>query len=472
MVESNTDNRLKVVSILLVSIVMVTIAKATAALLTGSLFLKAETFDSLLDIINISIIYFAVNFSMNPPDRDHHYGHGKAESLAAFLEALFILFVVMLILYESIQHILNPTPIGNYSIGLSILASIILIDLALFIYSRRAAVRYLSPALEACSVNLLGDLARSIPEIICFAFIAFSGFYIFDVAVSIILSIILARESYKLLFKSSGILLDRAPTGIAEKMSLILSGLDVVENIKRIRVRSLGDKLQVDLSLSIKSDSSITEAHSIADYIEEKVKALYRDADVTIHIEPPQKADLESLIKNTVFRNPKVKNIHSIRAYNLGSKLALIFHVELDPSIPLDEAHRVSEEIEDNLRGVIPNLGFISIHTESSLERSEATLKEVEYREMLTVIEEARRSIEGIEEIHEATVIESKGTKVLTLHIELKPDIRLREAHQIASNIEAYLKEKLKVDEVYIHLEPRKPLNQELDIENTSSMDP
>jgi cation diffusion facilitator family transporter len=459
LVESNFDSRLKIVSLLLVSVIMVTIAKAIAALLTRSLFLKAEMFDSLLDIINISIVYFAVRFSMNPPDRDHHYGHGKAESLAAFLEALFILLVVILIFYESIQRILNPIPIGSYSIGLSILASIILIDLALFIYSRRAAVHYLSPALEACSVNLLGDLARSIPEIICFAFIAFSGFYIFDVIISIILSIILARESYKLLFKSSGVLLDRAPTGIAERISLILSSVDVVEKIKRIRVRSLGDRLQVDLSISIRSDSSITEAHGIADYIEEKVKALYGDADVTIHVEPPQKADLESLVKNIVFRNPKVKNIHSIRAYTVGGKLALIFHVELDPSIPLDEAHILSEEIEDGLRQAIPNLAFVSIHTESSLERSEASLKGIEDREILRIVEEARKGIGGVEEIHEAMMIESKGTKVLTLHIELKPDIPLREAHQIASNIEAYLKEKLKVDEVHIHLEPRKSLN-------------
>lgn len=466
------DSKLKAASILLVSVVVVTIAKAIATLSTGSLLLKAETFDSILDIINITLVFLALRFSMNPPDRDHHYGHSKAESLTAFIEALFILSIIALILYESVQRIMNPVSISSPTIGLSILVSIAIIDLSLYLYSRRVSLRYLSQALEACSINFLGDIARSIPEIICFIFIASSSIYILDAIASIILSIILARESYRLLLESSGILLDRAPRGVAEKILSIISSMDAIESVKHVRVRSLGDKLQVDVSLSMKSDYSITEAHSIADLIEEKVRALYTGADVTIHIEPPQRADIESLVKSIGFRNPKVKNIHGIRVYTFRNRLALIFHVELAPSIPLDEAHMISEEIEYNLRRILPDLGFVSIHVESSTEKSEATLREARGEEIMRVLEEARRDIHGIEEIHEAMIIESEGTRLLTLHVELKPDTPLREAHQIASNIEVYLKEKLKLDEVYIHLEPGKSLNQKSEIKNIDSTDP
>ncbi|MEM2261960.1 MAG: cation transporter dimerization domain-containing protein, partial [Ignisphaera sp.] len=138
----------------------------------------------------------------------------------------------------------------------------------------------------------------------------------------------------------------------------------------------------------------------------------------------------------------------------------------------LNEAHRISEEIEGNLRQAIPNLGFISIHMETSLERTEATLREVRDEKIAKTIEEARMIVQGVEEIHEAVIIESKGMKLLTLHLELKPDTPLKEAHRIASSIEAYLKEKLGVDEVDIHLEPRKSLNQKVEAENISGMDP
>ncbi|MEM2739480.1 MAG: cation-efflux pump [Candidatus Bathyarchaeia archaeon] len=469
---SNGYGKLRIASILLASVILVTIAKAIAAVSTGSLILKAEAFDSILDIVNMMMVYLAVRVSMNPPDVDHHYGHGKVESLVAFIEALFILIVVMLILYEAVQRIVNPVSIANPILGISLMAFAIIIDLTLLVHSRRASTRYSSPALEACSVNMLGDIARSIPELVCFAFMVSSSFYILDVAASIVLSIILAREAYRLLFKSSGILLDRAPTGVAERISSIISGIDAVEDVKHIRVRSLGDRFQVDVSLSIKSDYSITEAHGIADYIEEKVRALYMNTDVTIHIEPSKKTNIESLVKNIVFRNPKVKNLHSIHVYTSRGRLALIFHLELDPTIPLDEAHKISEEIEDDLRREIPSLGFVSIHMETNIERSEATLREAKDERLVKAIEEARKAINGIEEIHEAVIIESKGMKILTLHVEFKPDIPLREAHQISSSMEAYLREKLKVDEVDIHLEPRKSLNQKPEVGNISSMDP
>ncbi|MBS7641791.1 MAG: cation-efflux pump [Candidatus Bathyarchaeia archaeon] len=469
---SNSYGKLRAASVILISVIIVTIVKAIAALLTGSLILKTETFDSILDILNIVMVYFALRISMAPPDVDHHYGHGKTESLVAFIEALFIVIIVVVILYEAVQRVINPILIVNHVIGISLITLTTLIDLALFIYSRRTSIRYLSPALEACSINMLGDISRSIPELACLVFIAFSNLYLVDVAVSIVLSIILAREAYRLLLKSSGILLDRAPTGVAEKISSIVSGIEAVEDVKHVRVRSLGNRLQVDVSLSLRNDYSIAEAHGIADHIEDKIKSVYTDADVTIHIEPPRKADIETIIRNIVSKDQNVKNVHSIRIYTSRGRVALIFHVELDPSISLNEAHRISEEIEGNLRQAIPNLGFISIHMETSLERTEATLREVRDEKIAKTIEEARMIVQGVEEIHEAVIIESKGMKLLTLHLELKPDTPLKEAHRIASSIEAYLKEKLGVDEVDIHLEPRKSLNQKVEAENISGMDP
>ncbi|MCS7112629.1 MAG: cation transporter, partial [Candidatus Bathyarchaeota archaeon] len=79
--------KLRVASILLASVILVTVAKAIAAVSTGSLILKAEAFDSILDIVNMMMVYLALRVSMNPPDVDHHYGHGKTESLVAFIEA-------------------------------------------------------------------------------------------------------------------------------------------------------------------------------------------------------------------------------------------------------------------------------------------------------------------------------------------------------------------------------------------------
>ncbi|MCS7113537.1 MAG: hypothetical protein NZ955_06255, partial [Candidatus Bathyarchaeota archaeon] len=114
------------------------------------------------------------------------------------------------------------------------------------------------------------------------------------------------------------------------------------------------------------------------------------------------------------------------------------------------------------LRRFIPNLGLISIHMETSLGRTEATFREARDEKVTKAVEEAKKVIQGIEEIHEVAMIESKGMKLLTLHVELKPDIPLREAHHIASNIEMYLKEKLGIDEVDIHLEPRKTLKSEI----------
>src|SRR6516162_6873552 len=111
-------------------------AKLFAYLMTDSVSLLSTLLDSLLDVAASLVNLVAVRQALVPADREHRFGHGKAEPLASLGQAAFIAGSAVLLLIEALQHALRPVPISNTGIGIAVMVVAIIVTVALVLYQQ------------------------------------------------------------------------------------------------------------------------------------------------------------------------------------------------------------------------------------------------------------------------------------------------------------------------------------------------
>ncbi|MCC7260017.1 MAG: cation diffusion facilitator family transporter, partial [Alphaproteobacteria bacterium] len=119
---------MKLASVLSVGVAgLLIVIKLVAWVKTDSLSLLSSLVDSLLDVASSLVIFVAVRYSLQPPDAEHRFGHGKAEDVASFAQAAFITGSALFIGFEAIGRFLNPRPIEHSTIGIAVMAVSILL---------------------------------------------------------------------------------------------------------------------------------------------------------------------------------------------------------------------------------------------------------------------------------------------------------------------------------------------------------
>src|SRR6202012_1988985 len=107
-----------------------------AWLATGSGAVLASLVDSVLDVVSAVVNLFAVRQAVEPPDREHRFGHGKAEPLAALGQAAFLAGGAILLTFEAISRLITPAPISQNGLGIAAMIASLVLDGALVLYQR------------------------------------------------------------------------------------------------------------------------------------------------------------------------------------------------------------------------------------------------------------------------------------------------------------------------------------------------
>ena len=146
------------------------VAKLAVGLLTGSLAILAEAAQSTLDLVSSLFTLVAVRVAGRPPDPEHRYGHGKAESLAAFIQAALLLVTAGYISYQALQRIFGaPVRIEISFWAFAVMIASIVVDLVRSRYLMRVAREYNSQALAADALSFRTDILSSIVLLTGFA---------------------------------------------------------------------------------------------------------------------------------------------------------------------------------------------------------------------------------------------------------------------------------------------------------------
>jgi cation diffusion facilitator family transporter len=438
------------------AVLLVTV-KLVTGLVTGSLAFVAEAVHSGTDLVAALLTLFAVRVAIRPPDREHHYGHGKAEHLAALGESAFLVLVSVAIAGESIRRLIEG---GAHDVetawwAFTVLAVVIALDAWRAVASRRAARRYRSAAFAANALHFGSDLAGSLAVLVGLILVA-AGEPAADAAAALFVAALVVLAGLRLARQSIDVLMDRAAADAEERIRAALARIGDHVELRRVRVRHAADRHFVDLVVGVAPDAGVAQAHATADAIEEAVADELGAADVVVHVEPVATAgDLRERVTGAASAAPEVREVHNVRAMHLPDGYEVSLHVKLPRDLSLTEAHDVVEHLEQRVRDEIPELRGVHTHFEPLSRTDWATTPDTDETE------EERRAIEDTVRRVTSSAPErigfrdGQGGRVALVTVKLPGDQPLPSAHRHAGAIEAAVRERCPhLADVIVHTEP------------------
>src|SRR5712691_65471 len=229
-----------------------TVAKTVVGFSTGSLAILSEAAHSLIDLVATVMTYFAVRVSGKPADEEHHYGHGKVESVTALAETALLFVLSGIVIWEALQRLLggHGHAVEATAWAFGVIVASILVDFFRARVLYRVAAETSSEALEADALHFGSDMWSSVAVLIGLVAVAF-GYDWADSVAAFVVAIFICIAGWRLGRRTIDTLTDVAPPGAAERIKRIAMRVRRVVDVERVRVRTVGDRLFVDLVVAV-----------------------------------------------------------------------------------------------------------------------------------------------------------------------------------------------------------------------------
>jgi len=445
--------KVKALKISAVAISSVVLVEAFLGLVVGSLAILTDGLHALLDALATLGLLIATRASIKPPDEQHMYGHEKFESLGGLIGGILLLGTALWIMYESIPRVIGNEPYINPELeftGFVAIGYTFCIDFFRVGAFRKAGE---SPTLKAGFYHAIADLGSTFIALLGFG-LATQGFHRGDSMASMILSLLLAYLSVKLVWSSGMELSDAISRDVVEKVRkeiLVVEGVCKCENL---RVRKAGAKIYVDATIKVLETMSLEDAHSLASKIETSIKKSLGNAETTIHVEPlTTKRATDKLVEKLATEVDGVKETHKITAIFTNGKLYITLHARVDPRLSVQEAHEIAEKIESKINEKISQVENVMVHIEPFDAQFQKS-SEVDEGEIRKII---HKTMEGLPQaLHcKRTLTYVAGEKhFINIDCCFTSQVPIKDAHRIASQIERNIKKRFGKTIVTVHMEP------------------
>ena len=267
--------------------VLLIVAKTGAWLATDSIALLSSLVDSLLDVIASLVTLVAVRHALAPADREHRFGHGKAEALAALSQSAFVVGSAVLLLFEAGKRLLHPRPVEESEIGIAVMVFSIVVTLALVTLQRWVVKRSGSVAIAADSLHYKGDLLVNIAVIVALVLSANFGWILADPIFGVAIAGYIIFNAWLILRSSLDMLMDRELSDEdRQRIHDIAVAHDAVEEVHDLRTRRSGQTCFIQFHLELDGDMRLMQAHEISDEVELAICKAFPGAEVIIHEDP------------------------------------------------------------------------------------------------------------------------------------------------------------------------------------------
>jgi cation diffusion facilitator family transporter len=436
-----------------------TLAKAVVGLASGSLAILSEAAHSLIDLAATSMTFFAIRISGKPADAEHHYGHGKVESVAALIETglLFVLSVAVIV--EAVRRLMGAR---EQAVAATVAAFLVIaISIAVdFFRSRllyRVASETSSEALEADGLHFRSDMWSSFAVLIGLAGVAL-GFPWADSAAAIVVAVFVCLAGWRLGRRTVETLTDTAPEGIAERIAAIGRRVPGVVAIERVRARPVGPNLFVDVALAISRTLPLDRVTAIKDEVARAIRAELPNAEATITTNPRALSDETVLERIMVIARNRALAVHHVTVHAIGGNLAVSLDLEVDGALGLNAAHEVASGLEQAVRAELGPDVEVETHIEPlQTDRLAGTDTPAErIGEVRTALGELASEIGLIGEVHDVRVRETADGEIVNFHCRVDPALTVHEVHEKVDDVERGLRRRWpSIKRVIGHAEPR-----------------
>jgi cation diffusion facilitator family transporter len=289
-----SSRKTRAAAVSIVSNTSLILLKVAAGIITGSISLIAEAIHSLMDLAAAVIAFFSVRISDRPADKEHPFGHGKAENISGVIEAILIFVAAGIIIYHAVRRIIEGTTLEMLEAGIGIMAVSIVVNIIVSRYLLKVSRETDSLALEADAGHLTTDVLSMAGVLVGLGIVRLAALMganlnILDPIVAILVSLLIIRTAYRLTKKAFGGLVDtklpeNEETSIRQAIMEHFGG--EVVGFHKLRTRKAGSQRYVDLHLVMPKHINIQEAHEMCDHLEKDMKSRLPQTDVTIHVEP------------------------------------------------------------------------------------------------------------------------------------------------------------------------------------------
>jgi len=261
--------------------------KAWAWVATGSVAMFASLVDSSLDLLASGLNLLAVRHALTPADREHRFGHGKAEAIAGLGQAAFIAGSSAFLIFQSVERIVDPHAVPQSVFAVAVMLISIAFTLALVMFQRFVIARTRSLAIGADSLHYVGDLAMNAGVIVALVLAGWLGWSVADPLIGLAIACIIGWGAVLILRASYDELMDRefADSERARIKEIVKQHAAVI-SLHDLRTRHSGHHAFIQLHLELAAEMSLVEAHRISDEVEEAIRLAFPDAEVFIHQDP------------------------------------------------------------------------------------------------------------------------------------------------------------------------------------------
>jgi ferrous-iron efflux pump FieF len=254
---------------------------------TGSVSLLSSLLDSLLDAAASLLNLFAVRHATTPADREHRFGHGKAEPLAGLGQAAFITGSAVLLLVQALQRLLQPAPVAHSGIGIGVMLFAIALTIALVRYQRSVIARTGSVAISADELHYRGDLILNGSVILSLVLSSTLGWVYIDPIFGGAIALWIVYSAWQIAAASIVQLMDRElPDEERARIRAIVLAHPEVKSVHELRTRAAGPTTFIQFHIEMDGNMTLARAHQISDEVERKVRDAFPHAEVIIHQDP------------------------------------------------------------------------------------------------------------------------------------------------------------------------------------------
>ncbi|MEM2841771.1 MAG: cation diffusion facilitator family transporter [Thermoproteota archaeon] len=426
------------------------VSELLVGILSNSLAIISDALHASIDLITALLLLIAGRITIRPPDENHTYGHGKVDIMGGFLGAILLLSMAIYILYEVAMRWIQ----GLYMIYIGPISYIVL-GYVLLTEILKARILSQDRDKEVMRVGFVHNLADAGGTIVAISssFLVNLGFPQADLLASVALSGFIMFASVKMLSSLGLELSDAISRKDVIELKSLIAQVNGHEGFKDLRMRRVGDTYYAEVTIFVKPDIKIEDAHNISEKIEKAVSGKFGASSIcTVHIEPSSD---ESAIGNSIreeARNIKgLRDIHSVRFGISGGVAHITLHANVDGSITLEEAHEIADEIERRL-----SIKFGTSRTFVHLEPFEK--ESISTKSSKIDLEDLQKSVInvfGVEEVNAIDVYELEGKRYFEICVKANRSVSLETAHRIASEVEELVKSKIGTGmSVEVHVEP------------------
>jgi len=264
------------------------LVKFSAGFVTHSMAVMASALDSLMDVAVSFVNLIAAREAAKPPDADHAYGHGKIESLAGLFQSTLIGLSGLYLIFESGKRLIVGTSVAVVPVGIGVMVFSIVVSLLLVWRIQAMAKKTKSLILSAEKLHFSADILTNGGVILALMLVAWTGWVVWDLVMSILVSLYIFKTSYHILRRSVDELLDKSLPAVSQEeiAEMIHAHNPHIVGIHNFRSRRVGDKIFMDFHIEIRGEDDFKRAHDMTESVIEEIHKRYPGSDVTVHYDP------------------------------------------------------------------------------------------------------------------------------------------------------------------------------------------